>query len=86
MKTKHTSAVSIFVGALLVVIFAVGLIASRNPSTFVQKNRYDYSLEQFVAFCSDWWLPAGIIGIPTLIGSLILSLVREAKDKQKERG
>ena len=82
MKTKRSSAVTIFVGALLIVIFVVGLICSRNPMAFQQKNRYDISLEQFCAFCADWWLPAGIIGFPVLLGSLILTLVREAKDKK----
>ena len=82
MKTKRSSAVTIFVGALLVVIFAVGLICSRNPMAFQQKYRYDVSLDQFCAFCADWWLPAGIIGFPMLLGSLVLTLIREAKDKK----
>ena len=84
MKTKQSSSVAIFVGALLVVIFVVGIVCSRNPGAFIQKNRYDITLEQFCAFCADWWIPAGIIGIPTLIGSLILTLVREARDKKNQ--
>ena len=83
MRAKKSCAVTIFVGALLVVIFAVGLIRSRNPVAFTQKYRYDYTLDQFLSFCENWWLPAGIIGIPTLIGSLVLSLIREAKEKNR---
>ena len=83
MKTSKSGAVAIFTGALLVVIFAVGLVCSRNPYALYPKHRYDITLEQFCAFCADWWLPAGIIGIPTLVGSLVLCLVREAKEKKR---
>ena len=82
MRSRKSGAVAIFVGALLVVIFAVGLVCSDNPGAFTQKYRYDYTLEQFCAFCVNWWLPAGIIGIPMLLGSLVLSLIRESKEKR----
>ncbi|MBR6165343.1 MAG: hypothetical protein IKQ45_05395 [Clostridia bacterium] len=80
MKARKSSAVAIFIGALLIIIFAVGLACSKNPDIFRQKYRYDYSLEQFCAFCVNFWLPAGIIGFPTFLISLIISLIREKKD------
>ncbi len=80
MKGRKSGAVAIFVGALLIVIFAVGLACSGNPGLFQKKYRYDFALEQFCAFCTNWWLPAGIIGIPTFLISLIISLVRERKE------
>ena len=79
MRTRSTGAVAIFVGVLLIVIFIVGLIAQKTPDAFAQRNRYDYALEWFVAFCADWWLPAGIIGFPVFLFSLIRSLIQESK-------
>ena len=58
----------------------VGLMYDRNPGTFYNRYRSDFALEQFAAFCAYWWLPAGIIGLPMLLISLILSLIREKKD------
>ncbi len=81
MKRKKSGAVSIFVGALLVAVFVIGLISSRNPGAFLQRYRYDYALESFLAFCRYWWLPAGIIGIPVFLISLIVCLVRESREK-----
>ncbi len=81
-STRTTSAVSIFVGALLIVIFAIGLIASDRPDTFYQKDYYDFSLIQFVSFCRNWWLPAGIIGFPVFLFSLIRSLIQESREKK----
>ena len=80
-KGKKSGAVLIFVGVLLMVIFAVGLIMEKNPSAFTTKYRYDFALEQFCAFCLNWWLPAGLVGIPLFLVSLIVSLVRESKEK-----
>ena len=57
-SARSTSAVAIFIGALLIVIFAVGLIATKRSDAFMQKNRYDFTLEQFVAFCRNWWIRA----------------------------
>ena len=82
MKGRKSGAVAIFLGALLIVIFAVGLVCSRDPGAFLQKYRYDYAVEQFCAFCRDWWLPAGIIGFPLFLVSMIVSLVRGSKEKE----
>ena len=81
MKGRNSSAVAIFIGLLLIVIFAVGLITEKNPAAFQRKYVYDLSLEQFCAFCRNWWLPAGIIGFPLFLISLIVSLARERKNK-----
>lgn len=82
MKARKSGAVAIFIGVLLIVVFAVGLIVRKNPSALISKYRYDFALEQFCAFCANWWLPAGIIGIPLFLISLITSLVRESKEKE----
>ena len=82
MKARKSSAVAIFIGALLIVIFAVGLAVDRNPNALMQKYHYDLSIEHFGVFCSKVWLPAGIIGIPLFLISLIVSLVRERKNKE----
>ena len=81
MKGRKSGAVWIFIGLLLIVIFTVGLIYEKNPSVFIRKYQYDYALEHFCSFCVDWWLPAGIIGFPMFLISLIISLVRESKEK-----
>ena len=83
MKARKSGAVAIFIGVVLIVIFVVGLVCLRNPSAFRDKYLYDYALEQFCAFCVNWWLPAGVIGIPLFLVSLILSLVRESKEKEQ---
>ena len=82
MKARKSGAVAIFIGVLRIVVFAVGLIVQKNPSALISKYRYDFALEQFCAFCANWWLPAGIIGIPLFLISLITSLVRESKEKE----
>jgi len=84
MKGKKSSAVFIFIGLLLIVIFAVGMICEKNPAAFRRKYVYDFSLEQFCAFCVNWWLPAGIIGFPMFLVSLIVSLVREKKEREAQ--
>ena len=84
MKDSKASAVAIFVGLLLIVIFAVGLISDSNPGAFMAKYRYDFALEQFTGFCREFWLPAGIIGIPTFLISLFISLAREKKQNSDE--
>ena len=81
MKSRKSGAVFLFIGALLVFIFAVGLTAERNPGAFVRSHYEDLALNQFVSFCVRFWLPAGIAGIPLLLVSLILSLLRERKEK-----
>ena len=82
MKGTKSSAVMIFIGLLLIVVFVVGLVCDGNPAAFQQKYRYDFALEQFCSFCVHWWLPAGIIGIPMFLISLILSLVRESREEK----
>ena len=79
MKKNKSGAVFIFIGLLLIIIFAVGLICEKNPSAFLRKYQYDYALEHFCSFCVNWWLPAGIVGFPVFLISLILSLIRESK-------
>ena len=82
MKGKNAGAVAIFIGALLIVIFAVGLAVDRNPLALSSRYSYDMALEMFGAFCAQVWLPAGIIGIPLFLIALIRSLLRDRKEKQ----
>ena len=84
MKGRNSGAVLIFIGLLLIVIFAVGLAVDKNPRALDRPYRYDFALDQFGAFCAGIWLPAGIIGIPLFLVSLIVSLIREKKEKEKE--
>ena len=77
MKGKKSCAVFIFLGMLLIVIFTVGLICEKTPGAFTRKYVYDYTLDSFCSFCVNWWLPAGVIGIPMFLISLVVSLVRE---------
>lgn len=70
-----------FIGGLLIVIFAVGLVLRRNPGALSRPYRYDLALEQFGVFCSNVWLPAGIIGFPVFLISLVISMIREKKEK-----
>ena len=84
MKGKKSGAVSIFLGCLLIAVFVIGMIQVRNPGAFVRSNRYDFAWEQFVSFCGSVWLPAGIIGIPLFLVSLILSLQRESRENKKQ--
>ena len=77
MKARKSSAVWIFLGALLVAVAVVGLVSTRNPDAFRSRYRMDYALDQFILFCVNWWIPAGIIGVPMFLISLILSLIRE---------
>ena len=78
-KESKSSAVFIFVGLLLIVIFAVGAMLSRDPGLFRDRYHYDYALESFLRFCGNVWLPAGVIGIPMFLISMILSLRNERK-------
>ena len=81
-SARNTGAVAIFIGALLVAIFAVGLIAINNSDAFFRKKQYDFALQQFVEVCTSIWLPAGVIGIPTFVISLARSLIRESREKE----
>ena len=82
MKNRNSLAVLMFIGLLLIVVFAVGLAVDSNPSALKRPYRYDYAMEQFGTFCSGVWLPAGIVGIPLFLVSLIVSLVREKREKE----
>lgn len=84
MKAKKSGAVCLFIGALLIVVFAVGLIFERNPAMLVSRYRYNLALEHFCAFCAAWWLPAGIVGFPLFLVTLIICLAREKKDRDRE--
>ena len=83
MKGRKSAAVFIFLGALLTFVFAFGLVVQRNPGVLSRQYRYDLALEHFRAFCANYWLPAGIIGIPMFLVSLIVSLVREKHDSER---
>ena len=83
MKGRKSGAVWIFIGGLLIVIFGVGLAVEQNPGALMRQYRYDRALELFGAFCASVWLPAGIIGIPMFLVSLVVSLVRERKEDRK---
>ena len=81
MKASKSGAVWIFIGVLLTAVFVVGLAVNNNPDFLTIKYRYDFALDQFKAFCAEWFWLAGIIGIPTLVISLIVSLIREHREK-----
>ena len=82
-KDRKSEAVFIFIGLLLIVFFAVGLTAERNPDAFHSRYRYDYALDSFVGFCRSVWLPSGIIGFPVFLISLLVSLWRESRENRK---
>ena len=83
MKGSKSGAIAIFIGVLLIVVFVVGLICEKNPSAFLRRYEYNLALEQFCAFCRDWWLPAGIIGFPLFLISMIVSLIRGSKENSE---
>ena len=85
MKNKKSGAVSLFLGLLLIVIFGVGLTVEQNPAALVQPKKYNHALQQFGTFCSAIWLPAGIIGIPLFLFSLIKSLIQEHKARKEDQ-
>lgn len=82
MKGTKSEAVWIFLGLLLTAVFAVGLACERNPGAFLSRYSYDFAREQFCAFCREFWIPAGIIGIPMLLITVCVSL---ARDRKRER-
>ena len=81
MKGRKSAAVALFLGALLTVIFAVGIAWTHNPGILAQRRYYDATIDRFITFCANVWLPAGIIGIPLFLISLTVSLIREKKNK-----
>ena len=82
-KDHKSSAVLIFVGFLLIVVFGVGLALSRNPGAFHNQYRVDHTQERFLAFCAEWWIPAGVVGIPMFLITLVVSLWRESRENRK---
>jgi hypothetical protein len=82
---RKSSAILIFIGLLLTAVFAVGLTVSRDPAALLPKHRYDYALESILRLCAEWWIPAGVIGIPMFVISLGISLWRESGAEKKER-
>ena len=82
-RGRKADAIFIFIGMLLIAFFVVGLTAERNPQAFTSRYRYDYALESFIRFCKSIWLPAGIIGFPVFLISLIISLWHESKENRK---
>ena len=85
MKSRKSGAVSLFLGLLLIVIFGVGLTVDQNPTALVQPKKYDHALLQFGTYCSAIWLPAGIIGIPLFLFSLIKSLIQEHRANREDQ-
>ena len=83
MKEQKSSAVTMFIGLVLIVVFGVGLTVTKNPTALIQPRKYDAALEMFGSFCASVWLPAGIIGIPLFLFSLIRSLLQERKHKRE---
>ncbi len=81
MKGRKSGAIALFIGFLLIVVFVVGLLVDSNPNALKRPYYYNYAIEQFGAFCAGIWLPAGIIGIPLFLITLIVSLIRERKEK-----
>ncbi len=84
-SAKTTSTVAIFIGGLLIVIFGVGLTAVSRSDTFMQNHRYDFAMRQIIDVCKAIWLPAGIIGIPLFLFSLIRSLIQESRENRESR-
>ena len=85
MKGRKSGAVSLFLGLLLIVIFGVGMAVEQNPRALMQPQKYDHALKQFGTFCASIWLPAGIIGFPLFLFSLIKSLIQEHKANKEQK-
>ncbi len=83
MRSKASSAVWIFLGALLTFCFVIGLIYVSNPGALLRAKSINIAWEQFIAFCGNWYPVFAIIGIPMFLVSLILSLVRERKESRR---
>ena len=81
MNGRNSGAVLMFIGLLLIVIFGVGLAVDNNPAALTRPYRYELATEQFGQFCAAVWLPAGIVGFPRFLISLIVCLIRERKEK-----
>ena len=80
MKSRGTETFFIFLGALLTFCFFTGLVYARNPGMLYQRGIYDAAWEMFVGLCSKWYVELGIVGVPMLLITLIVSLVRGKKE------
>ena len=83
MKSRGSETVFIFLGALLSFCFGIGLAYDQNPGMLFQRYSYDVSWEMFVSFCGKWYIVMGLIGIPMLLITLTVSLVRGKKDSDR---
>ena len=82
-KSRKSDAIFLFIGILLIAFFAIGLTAEHHPQAFTSRYRYDYALESFIRFCKSIWFPAGVIGFPVFLISLISSLWHESKENKE---
>ncbi len=85
MKGRKSGAVAMFIGLFLIVVFFTGMAVDNNPRALMRNDGYDRALELFGAFCAGIWLPAGIIGFPLFLISLIISLIREHREQSREQ-
>ncbi len=83
MRSKSTSAVWIFLGALFTFCFVIGLVYVSNPGALLRGKSINIAWEQFVTFCGSWYPVFGLAGIPMLLISLVLSLIQEKKDSHR---
>lgn len=81
-KEKKSIYFTLLLGLLLVVVFAIGMVCMNNPDALQDKYIRSFSITQICDFCVEYGLPAGIIGIPMFLISLIISLVRESKQNR----
>ncbi len=82
MKGRNSGAVMIFLGALLTFGFGIGLAYERNPGLIIRRGT-DVAWEMFSAFCGKWYIIMGLVGIPMLVISLIVCLVRESRENRR---
>ena len=82
-KSRKSDAIFLFIGILLIAFLAIGLTAEHHPQAFTSRYRYDYALESFIRFCKSIWFPAGVIGFPVFLISLIISLWHESKENKE---
>ena len=84
MKGRKSGAITMVLGLFLIVVFFTGMAVDNNPNALMQSKSYNMALEHFGVFCAAIWLPAGIIGFPLFLFSLILSLIREHREKKQQ--
>ena len=79
MRSRGSETVFIFLGALMSVCCGIGAAYAHNPGMLYQRKIYNLAWERFVIFCGNWYIVLGIIGIPMLVITLIVSLARDRK-------